>query len=565
MAGGTALRGINTDPASRSHKSGIGAAVPTAAVLAHQLPPMRALLIAILFSPITLNAQKEFPTVWQTEFALASGWNATSPDLEFVIGGDATAVEVLDGATGKQLWGITFKEKYGVKECEDWVANHDTETVDIELKKDKNGPVTTIHLDYRTGAEVGREQLPARTRTKAARTNRSVARGQRIHHSECTDDASGTTISLAYDDKKIKSAMGGTDLTLTVKASGGHDWTASFEGKVVAHMVHDMLPAEEGAVILNVLTGHGKVLVVYEGITCLDLASGRVLWNTSFDYTSTSVGLKAKQEIGRAAMPLIAADGVYLADLSKGQRTIKKLDAATGAVIWSADKLDDDDIVSELLLVGGNLIARFGGVVRHEIFVPSANGGVGDGTYKVEHVFEGRTGLRAYDAATGKAAWSTDAMELADNFKKGECNILSEGGSIHALGEKNIYVFDAATGKVIKQADYNSKAIGKARWYYAYNGLMLIEGEKGIAAVDKDLVVKYATPTGKCLLTELRGDAFIVWTGKEMTDRNEFIRFDPATGAILGKLEGCYRPRFDTSGDRFVRFNDDKVMMYRTN
>lgn len=83
--------------------------------------------------------------------------------------------------------------------------------------------------------------------------------------------------------------------------------------------------------------------------------------------------------------------------------------------------------------------------------------------------------------------------------------------------------------------------------------------------MDKDLALKYATNTGKCLMSEMRGDAFIVWTGKEATDRKEFIRFDPTTGTIMGKLEGCYRPRFDLTGDRFVRFDDEKVIMYRTN
>ncbi|HMU13715.1 MAG: PQQ-binding-like beta-propeller repeat protein [Bacteroidetes bacterium] len=526
---------------------------------------MRTILSLLLLCPLSLLAQNEFPTVWQSEFALASGWNATTPDLSYVIGGDASAVEVLDGTTGKQLWGFKFKEKYGVKECEDWTADHDTETVNVELKKEKKGPVTVIHLDYRTGAEVGADQLPARKKVHEAHRSKWSSRGLRVHHSECYDETSGTTISLAYDDKLFKNAMGGRMTNLTVTASGGHAWSTSFEGKVVAHMIHDMLPAAEGPVILNVLTAHGKVLVVYEGITCLDLATGKVLWNTTFDYTTTSVGLKAKQEIGRAAMPLVTADGVYIADLSKGQRNMKKLDSNTGAVLWSADKLDGDDIVSELLIAGGNLIARFGGVVRHEMFVPNPNGGVGDGTYKVEYEFEGRTGLRAYNATTGQAVWNTSDMELADNFAKSECNILSDGGQIHALGEKNIYLFDAATGKVTKQTEYNSKTIGKARSYYAYDGKFLIEGEKGIAAVDKDLALKYATNTGKCLMSEMRGDAFIVWTGKEATDRKEFIRFDPTTGTIMGKLEGCYRPRFDLTGDRFVRFDDEKVIMYRTN
>ncbi|MBK6883449.1 MAG: hypothetical protein IPH05_10990 [Flavobacteriales bacterium] len=115
------------------------------------------------------------------------------------------------------------------------------------------------------------------------------------------------------------------------------------------------------------------------------------------------------------------------------------------------------------------------------------------------------------------------------------------------------------------KAEYSSKVIGKARWLYAFGDAFMIEGEKGIAQMDSSMKLSYATNTGQCLLTEMRGDAFIVWTGKKADDRNEFIRFDPSTGAIMGKLEGCYRPRFDFSGDRFVRFDNPKVMLYRTN
>ncbi|MBK9174963.1 MAG: PQQ-binding-like beta-propeller repeat protein [Flavobacteriales bacterium] len=300
--------------------------------------------------------------------------------------------------------------------------------------------------------------------------------------------------------------------------------------------------------------------MVYEGLTCLDLATGKVLWNTTFDNVETSVGLKVKQEIGRAALPLIAADGVYVCDFTKGERSIKKLDLSTGAMLWQADKLKKDDIVSELVLDAGNLIARFGGLIRVEQYIPGMNGN--PDVYKVEYAFEGTTSLRAYDAATGKATWHTGDMELADNFKKGECNILSGGGQVYACGEKNMYIFEASTGKLLKQGEYNAKAIGKAKALYPYDGIFMVEGEEGIAQLDADLNLKYATNTGLCLMTEMRGDAFIVWTGKKPDDRNEFIRFDPASGAIMGKLEGCYRPRFDTTGDRFVRFDNPKVMMY---
>lgn len=524
---------------------------------------MRHAAILLCFVPTMLLAQKEFPLVWEAKFTVDPEWNAVSPDLAYVVAGDMSEIEMLDGSTGKTLWTYNFKARHGVKQCEDWIAHHDSRTVEVIVQKEKNGPREVVHLDYATGQVVATAELAARTRKQEQRKPRAMV-GRRINKTSCVDEATGTMVQVAYDDKKIKSAMGGTNLNIIVTATGAHTWRTEFTGKVVAHMVYDMLPADDGEVILDVNAGHGKVFVVYEGITCIDLASGKVLWTTTFDNTETSIGLKAKQVIGRAAMPLPAADGVYVCDFSKGERAIKKLDLNTGAVIWQADKLKGDDIVPELMLDGGNLIARFGGLVRNEIFVPNPNGGVGDGTYKVEYTFEGSTSLRAYDAATGKAVWSTEAMDLPDNFKKAECNIISGNGRVMACGEKNVYVFDAATGKVVKQGDYNSKTIGKARWIYPLGEAFMVEGEKGIAQVDGELKQVYATNTGKCLLTEMRGDAFIVWTGKDVDDRNAFIRFDPATGAILGKLEGCYRPRFDGSGDRFVRFDNPKVMMYRT-
>ena len=47
--------------------------------------------------------------------------------------------------------------------------------------------------------------------------------------------------------------------------------------------------------------------------------------------------------------------------------------------------------------------------------------------------------------------------------------------------------------------------------------------ESGFARLSADLAPVYATNTGKCLLTEMRGDAFIVWTGKGMSARKIFV------------------------------------------
>ena len=524
---------------------------------------MRRSLLLLFLLPNLLLAQTEFAKAWETKLALDPRWTSCTPDLDYVLAFDLGELQMLDGVTGKSLWTYNIKEKHGVSKFAQCKAHDENETVELVIQpKDKGAPRESYFLDYRTGNVVGEAELPARVKEKTKLIRKSM-RSRAVNQSSCYDEASRTMVDVGYDAERIISAKGGTDLNITVEASGGHAWKQNFTGRVVRHLTNNYLPAEEGDVILSVSSGHGKVFVVYEGITCLDLATGKLLWSTTFDNVETSSGLKVKQEIGRSAMPLIAADGVYICDFSKDARSIKKLDLATGSVIWTADKLKNDDIVSELLVDGGNLIARFGGVIRVEQYIPGMNGN--PDVYKVENTFEGSTSIRAYDAATGKATWNTEAMELPDNFKKSECSMISGDGRVMACGEKNMYTFDAATGKLLLQGDYNAKAIGKARWLYGYEGNYMIEGEKGIAQLKPDASVVYATNTGKCLLTEMRGDAFIVWTGKDVDDRDQFIRFDPVSGRIMGMVEDCPRPRFDATGDRFVRFVGQKVTGYRTN
>lgn len=515
------------------------------------------LFLALLSTP--LLAQQEFPKVWDGKFTVDAKFKEVSDDLAFILGGDMTEIQMLDGASGKSLWTYNFKEKNDVRKCENWELDDLGGTVEVTIDKGKKVGTEVFNLDCKTGAVVSSTELAARKKQKREHGPKS----KRVAQGSCYDEASGTSIDLAYDKKGIMSAKKGTDLNLTVEASGGHTWTASFTARVVRHLTNEFLSADDGDVILSVSTSHGKVFVVYQGITCLDLATGKILWNTSFDNVETSVGLKVKQEIGRAAPPLVADDGVYICDFTKDERAIKKLDLNTGAVIWQAGKLKKDDVVSELVLASGNLIARFGGLIRVEEFIPSS--GNSPDTYKVSNEFEGTTSLQAYNAATGAPAWSTAEMDFKDNFKKSECNILSDGNKVYACGEKDMYVFDAASGKLVQQGEYNAKAIGTAKHLGPYNGTFIVIGEKGIARLGPDLKQQYATNTGKCLTTETIGGTTIVWTGKDMDDMRDFVQFDRETGKVLGKIEDCRYPHFNPAGDKFVRFDDQKAMLYHVN
>ncbi|MBK9149442.1 MAG: hypothetical protein IPM12_16685 [Flavobacteriales bacterium] len=214
-----------------------------------------------LLIPTLLFGQKEFPKVWETKFTVDPKWNAVSPDAAYVIAGDMTEVEMLDGTNGTVLWKYNFKEKHGVKKCENWRTDHESETVEVTTQKTNKDPIETVYLDYRTGQVVNASQVAARTKERKTKAPKNKG-PRRTSQSSCYDEASSTTIELGYDAKRIMSAKGGTDLNITLEASGGHTWKANFTGRVVRHLTNDYLPADDGEVILSISCGHGRAFVV---------------------------------------------------------------------------------------------------------------------------------------------------------------------------------------------------------------------------------------------------------------------------------------------------------------
>jgi outer membrane protein assembly factor BamB len=510
-----------------------------------------------------LYAQAEFKKEWETKAKVENKWNSCNADLSMVLMGDLESFSMIDGTNGKILWTCVAKEKFGVKEVDNWsfLWAKEGDPVEVIYKKKKEKTTTTVYLDPRTG-EVKSSFTESDLVDKKDKIEKT--KGKTLFADEAYDPNSTTWVEVGYDDKKVKSAAGGTDMDLTIIASGGNTWKTKITAKCVRHLCDIMLSSNEPEMMVNVMIAQEKVFVVYEGITVLDLKTGTVLWNTSFDNIKTSVGLKASQEIGRCAMPVATVDAVYICDLSKGERAVKKLDINTGKLIWKGDKLSNDDIVSQLFVYDNNLIVKFGGVIRTEKFIPNANGGVGDGVYKVEYTYEGNSEIRAYDTQTGKQTWTSVTAFKEEKLNKSECSVMLDENKLIVCSDKSFMIIDAKTGSRLSTEDLGSKQIGKAQYLFMYDDHFIVEGNEGIASFTKQGKKVYATSTDKRLMSEFRHDAYIVWVGKEMDDMNEFVRFDLTTGKVLGSLKGCYRPRFDQTGDYFIRFNDQTVTKYKT-
>jgi outer membrane protein assembly factor BamB len=509
-------------------------------------------------------SQNEFKKVWETKTSVQNKWNDQNDDFSLILVGDLKDIEMIDGTNGKSLWKFNIKEKLGVKQMEDWffLWAKEGEPVEIVYKKTKEETKTSVYLNPRTG-NVESAITESTLKDKPIGNVSYGKKRKKIYTNECYDQNSKTELKLNFKDKLLKNAASGTMTEMTISANGGNNWTTTVKGKCVRHLCDILLSANEPDMMANISVAGEKVFIVYEGITVLDLKTGRELWNTTFDNIQTSVGLKATQEIGRSPMPVASNDAVYICDFSKGEKAIKKLDINTGSELWKSEKLSKDDVVSQLIITENSIVAKFGGTIRIEKFIPDANGGIGDGTYKAYNSYEGESVIRAYDVSSGKQLWNTEKSENSDKFSRSECTILKHNDKLIACSDKLFYILNTSNGSVIAKSELG-KEIGKAKNIFVFNDNYIVEGDEGIASFSSSGAKNYSVSTNKVLFTEFRGDAFIVWTGNEIDNMNEFICFDLNTGKITGKLKGCYKPRFNSNGSYFIRFNDETITKHQT-
>jgi hypothetical protein len=505
-----------------------------------------------------LFSQNEFKKEWETKVEVKNEWNSCNSDLSMIIIGDLKAFAMVDGVAGKTLWTFNAKERLGVKSVEDWTFlwAKEGDPVEVIYKKPKEDTKTTIYLDSKTGA-INSSITESTLKDKVAKTKRSKTKT--TYATSAIDDASGTYVDLYYKDKFFKNSSAGNEFELTVKASVGYNWSTNIKARAVTHLNRLLLASDEPDVVMNVMVKNDKVFIIYEGISVLDLKTGKFLWSTTFDMVQAGA---TSQEMGRSPLPTVDKEAVYICDFSKGEKAIKKLDINTGALLWKGDKLDNDDVISQLYVVNNILVAKFGGYIRKAKAIYNPNNGVTTQRAKIE--FEGTSDIRAYEIASGKQLWTASTIFGEDKISKSECGIYLDDDKLIACSSKNIYFLESSSGKVLNKVELG-KEIGKPQNIFMDNNNYIVEGEEGIASFSKTGKKNYSTATGKTLLLEYKGDAFIIWSGKDEDDMNEFIRFDLSTGKILGKLKGCYRPRFDTTGDYFIRFNDETITKYKTN
>ncbi len=449
-----------------------------------------------------------------------------------------STVDMLDAKTGKVLWTKPVGSSASVGKPEGMDVCYSSSSDAFIYYAAKTGEVISSDkiLQYTTKT-TGKKELSAGT---------------------VYDEQKDIKIKLTYQKRIVGGPKGSKrDITATCTkiSDGSFVWGTTFNGLVVSTVA----TLED---LISISLVNDKVFVMYEGMTVLDAAKGTILWSAEFDNSDASAGMKLKQEIGISAMPIVEGNAVYVVDLKK-DNDIKKYDATTGKILWQSPKLGKDPVVPQMIVSNGVLIVQLGGRINVQTFIPGTGGN--PNVYKSEYKFVGPFGLKAYDTNIGTVLWETSTMKetLKDKFSDGITNLVVSGSNVFVCSDKNLFSFDAKTGKANYATPMNDYKIGNpiTLELNETTGKIFVICDKGIASFNSaDGKNNYATKVGDIIYDFAYGDNYFVWIGED-----EFAGFDLNTGKVKGKFKGQTKPKLTPDGNYLFDFNGSKIEKYRIN
>ena len=526
---------------------------------------MKKILLSTVFALLScmLYSQSEFKPELKVKFPIDVNSKSINSERTLVLGSNNKEAVMIDMNTGKTMWQVTFldklKEKKAKYVCYEEVSGR--VRVDVDGGKDL---IKSYYLDEKTGEVI--DDKP--TNTKVATNTKAANSGNRfnLQHSFYSSEKN-VTIDVSYKERLIASSAGSHSVNLTIKAAGAYNWEINEEVEVVRSLCTNSGLTSDITDLMTVYTLGDKVFLVYDGVTVLDIATGKKLWQTGFDYADFSFGLtKCSQLFPRAALPIVKNNLAYVVNLKKEERKLKAIDVNTGSIVWESEKYDGDAVVSELFVSDNSLIIHFGGKVIKQVYKPGmGNGSVETCSTELEN--QSNSGLKAYELTTGKIIWTTYDRKDLPSFKDKTTNIAQVDGKLIVATEKFIYALDPKTGSVVYSIPTKTLKLGTVTGLFGFNDKVLVDGEDGIASISpKDGKVIYAVNTNKNCYSEFKGDKLIVWNDDNIFDLKGFIALDPISGTVYGKQKDTRYPYFSSNGDYFIKFNGNKeVLKFRIN
>ena len=230
------------------------------------------------------------------------------------------------------------------------------------------------------------------------------------------------------------------------------------------------------------------------GITCLDAESGETIWKYA-----TVNSVKNSFYVGDGAVVVQDSEGI-----------VYRLDAATGSLVWKTDTglTAVRDTIMGIAVCDGRVFCGGG----QKISCLSLNGGSVLWTAKNENGFSAPSRivadgkyvyvgshwdkLVAYDAATGKKAWSNDK----DGLRYRTTTPTSDGEMLWVAAGSSVFGIDKNSGKALNKFNLEGYNLDAASAPYIENGVgYFTTADKGVIAL--------SLADGKMLWNYMTGDA----------------------------------------------------------
>lgn len=485
----------------------------------------------------------------------------------------------IDDRTGKEIWrstkitwmgfdGATIDESY-IPELNAMYMQYGNEMLLMELSSGKEIwkidtyaliDVKSLEVFHPEGMDVievvmdeaVRSYYELKTGNPISKITSNYYKKQNSYMSSAIVTDEDLHVRLDYKNKIVKGSTGSkTKMVLSAKrfSSGDEVWKTEF----TANMVTTLVTKED---MLRFFVQDNRIYVIYEGISVFDLKTGKELWKSEFNNSEVSIGLKAKQELGIACMPLVNGNVAYIADLTSGVNGIRKVDAATGATLWKSEKFSSSDVIPDLQLINGVLIAQFGGVINIQTYIETDQSIRTTSKWK----YRGNPDIKAFDATSGKLLWDGKKLGLKMEYTS---RFIYQGNMVYFFTEKEFIGIDASTGQVKIKTDLNNAKFGETLASFIDDNQRLIAiMENGICALDlKTGDLKYSNKLKDISGYFTRNGKYFMLLGE---DQDDFVGVDIQTGKLLGKMEGSERLVTD-DGKYIVTFDNEKITKYKAN
>ncbi|MDX5449032.1 MAG: PQQ-binding-like beta-propeller repeat protein [Bacteroidota bacterium] len=561
----------------------------------------RFLLPLLLISSAILFAQPKFPVAYEAKFPIkADGIKTFSYDHDLIIIANDEEAAAMKTEDGSPVWTVNYANSLGEEELA-WKRHFPKSHVLLVYSEaSKKKPCHKFFLDDRSGellwktSEMGDLESfetairPYFTDTVQGFTDPTsgnfidLRTGKTVPSPICDlriyegndyqakfrnvlENGDILRVDVAF---KITSDMGKVRVTRIKNCNV--TWQQQYDLKAVQKLCGSKLASGKwfnynthaAAVYVDAILKGDILFVVGEGIVAIDLKNGNVLWTTTFDTSDKSFGLTAKQTLHMASIPVITDDAIFLADLSKGEKVIKRLDLKSGKEVWRSSELKKDDVVPNMGLVDGVLICQLGGYLLQEVMN-------GNGDCMIKNDLKGNYGILALDPETGQELWNTQKMkkQLTDDFGDKISNIVLEKNTVFAFGKKALMALDPKTGKEIRSTEIKKLKTGDAILleYDKDNDQLLIVAEEGLSSVNPNSgTLNFSTRVDKYLLGVTYGTLDLIWVGKDGNDLREFVQINRKNGELLAKQKDTPYPHFAPDGSYFIVFDKKTATRFNT-